>query len=92
MSVPSQLKAAMWGAIGGGVSATIVALALGGWVTGNSADEVMTPSIDAAALGQFGPTNDTLFSPPDYPTLLFPSPAPTEPPSAQSSPLPSITT
>ena len=92
MSVPSQLKAAVWGAIGGGVSAAIVALALGGWVTGNAADEVMTPSTDAVALGQFGPTYDTLFSPPDYPTLLSPSPAPTGPPSAQSSPLPAITT
>ena len=91
MSFPSQLKAAMWGAIGGGVSTAIVALALGGWVTGK-ANEVMTPSIHAAALHQFGPTNDTLFSPPDNPTLLSPNPAPPEPPSAQSSPLPTITT
>ena len=92
MSVPSQLKAAAWGAIGGGVSAAIVALALGGWVTGNAADEVMTPAIGAATLGQFGPTNDTLFSPPDYPTPLSPNPASTEPPSAQSTPLPAVTT
>ena len=70
MSGPSQLKAATWGAIGGGVGAAIVAFALGGWVTGNAADDLVTPSIDAAALGQFGPTYDTLFSPPDYPTQL----------------------
>ena len=60
----------MWGAIGGGVSSAIVALAVGGWVTGNAADEVMTPSADAVALGQFGPTYDTLFALPDYPTAL----------------------
>ena len=70
MSFPSQLKAAMWGAIGGGVSSAIVAFAVGGWVTGNAADEVVTPSADAVALGQFGPTYDTLFALPDYPTAL----------------------
>ena len=86
MSGPSQLKAATWGAIGGGVGAAIVAFALGGWVTGNAADDVVTPSIDAAALGQFGPTYDTLFSPPDYPTQLSPRPAPLEPSSVESAP------
>ena len=70
----------------------MVAFALGGWVTDNAADEVATPSIDAAAFGQFGPTYDTLFSPPDYPTLLSPNPAPTGPTPAQSSPLAAITT
>jgi hypothetical protein len=92
MSVPSQLKAATWGAIGGGVSAAIMAVALGGGIVGIAADEVAVPSIDAAALGQFGPTHDTLFSPPDYPTLLSPNSAPTWPPSARSSPLATITT
>jgi len=70
MSVPSQLKAATWGAIGGGVSATIVVFALGGWVMGNAADVVVAPSIDAAAFDTFGPTYDTLFALPDYPTAL----------------------
>ncbi len=92
MSVPSQLKAAMLGAIGGGVSAAIVVFALGSWITGNAADTVAAPSIDAAALGEFGPTYDTLFAPPDYPTLLSPNPAPTGPPSAQSSSLAVIRT
>ena len=70
MSVPSQLKAATWGAIGGAVGAAIAVFALGGWVTGNAADEVAAPSPDAVALGQFGPTYDTLFALPDYPTAL----------------------
>ena len=70
MSVPSQLKAATWGAIGGAVSAAIVVFALGGWVTGNAADEIVAPSIDAATFDKFGPTHDTLFAPPDYPTAL----------------------
>ena len=70
MSFPSQLKAATWGALGGGVSASVVVFALGGWVMGNAADEVVAPSIDAAAFGKFGPTYDTLFALPDYPTAL----------------------
>lgn len=85
MSVSSQLRAATWGAIGGGVTAAIVVFALGGWTTGNAVDEVMVPSVDAAAFGKFGPTHDTLFAPPDFPTLLAPNPAATQPPSAQSS-------
>lgn len=92
MSVPSQLKAAAWGAIGGGVSAAIVVFALGGWVIGNTADKAVAPSIDAAAFDQFGPTYDTLFALPDYPTLLSPNPVPRGPPSAESSPLAVITT
>jgi hypothetical protein len=92
MSVPSQLKAAVWGAIGGGVSAAIVVFALGGWVMGNAADKVVAPSIAAAALDQFGPTYDTLFALPDYPTLLSPNPASTAPLPAQSSLLEVITT
>ncbi len=70
MSGPSQLKSATWGAIGGVVGAAIVVFVLGGWVTGYAADEVVTPSADAAAIGQFGPTYDTLFALPDYPTAL----------------------
>ena len=37
---------------------------------GNAADEIVAPSTDAAALVQFGPTYDTLFALPDYPTAL----------------------
>ena len=70
MWVPSQLKSATWGALGGVIGAAIVVLALDGWVTGNAANEVVAPSAGAAALGQFGPTIDTLFAPPDYPTAL----------------------
>jgi hypothetical protein len=92
MSALSQLKAAAWGTIGGVIGAAIVVFALDGWVTGKAADEVVRPSADAVALGQFGPTTDTLFSPPDYPTLLSPNPALADPPSAQSSPLATVTT
>ena len=70
MSVPSQLKSATWGALGGVVGAAIAVFVLGGWVTGHAADEVVTPSADAAVPGRFGPTYDTLFAQPDYPTAL----------------------
>ena len=70
MSVPSQVKAATWGAISGEVSAAIMAFAIGGWIIGNAADVVVAPSNDAAASIQFGPTYDTLFALPDYPTAL----------------------
>ena len=86
MSVPSQLKSATLGAIGGVAGAAIVAIALGDWATMSAVDRVATPTVDTMALGQFGPTYDTLFAPPVYPIQLAPPAAPMQPPSEQSGP------
>ena len=37
MNAPSQLKPALWGAVGGAVALAIVGFTWGGWVTGGTA-------------------------------------------------------
>ena len=38
MNAPSQLRPALWGAVGGAVALAIVGFTWGGWVTGGKAD------------------------------------------------------
>ena len=48
MGVPSQLKPALWGAVGGAVALAIVGFTWGGWVTGGKADVLARQQVQAA--------------------------------------------
>ena len=76
MRVPSNLKPVAWGAAGGVIGLAIVGFTLAGWVTGNDTHTMVPPSAGASVVRQFGPTHDTLFAPPDYPSRLSPRTAP----------------
>ena len=48
MNAPSQLKPALWGAVGGAIALAIVGFTWGGWVTGGKADVLARQQVQAA--------------------------------------------
>jgi len=48
MQAPSQLKPALWGAVGGALALAIVGFTWGGWVTGSKADVLARQQVQAA--------------------------------------------
>jgi alpha/beta superfamily hydrolase len=48
MNAPSQLRPALWGAVGGAVALAIVGFTWGGWVTGGKADVLARLQVQAA--------------------------------------------
>jgi alpha/beta superfamily hydrolase len=48
MGVPSQLKPALWGAVGGAAALAIIGFTWGGWVTGSKADVLARQQVQAA--------------------------------------------
>jgi hypothetical protein len=55
MQVPSSIKPAVWGAVGGAIAAMVVGFAWGGWVTGGKADVMAADSAEAAIVLAFTP-------------------------------------
>lgn len=55
MQVPTSLKPAVWGAVGGAVAAMIVGFAWGGWVTGGKAGIMAANSAESAVVLAFTP-------------------------------------
>ena len=55
MNAPSQLKPALWGAVGGAVALAIVGFTWGGWVTGGKADELARQKVQAALVEALTP-------------------------------------
>ena len=51
MEVPSQLRPALWGAVGGAIAVTIIGFSWGGWVTGSTArKDAATAAHDAVVV------------------------------------------
>ena len=48
MEAPSQLKPALWGAVGGAAVLAIIGFTWGGWVTGGKADVLARQQVQAA--------------------------------------------
>ena len=48
MEAPSQLKPALWGAVGGAAALAIIGFTWGGWVTGGKADVLARQQVQAA--------------------------------------------
>jgi len=55
MNIPSSVKPAIWGAIGGAVAAMIIGFSWGGWVTGGTVGRMETASAEAAIVQAFTP-------------------------------------
>lgn len=55
MEVPSQLKPALWGAVGGAIALAIVGFTWGGWVTGGKAEVMMLQRSQAAVVSVLTP-------------------------------------
>src|SRR4051794_19146082 len=55
MQVPSELKPACWGAVGGAVALAIVGFSWGGWVTGATADAQAKQRADRAVVAALTP-------------------------------------
>lgn len=55
MKVPSELKPAAWGAIGGAVVVAIVGFTWGGWVTGGTAESVASNRAEMAVVAALAP-------------------------------------
>ena len=55
MANTEWVKPAVWGAVGGAVAAMIVGFAWGGWVTGGTADEMVSAGAEDAIVQAFTP-------------------------------------
>lgn len=55
MKIPSELKPAAWGAVGGAVVLAIVGFTWGGWVTGGTAEENASKSAEQAVVAALAP-------------------------------------
>jgi len=55
MNIPSSVKPAIWGAIGGAVAAMIIGFSWGGWVTGGTVGRMETASAETAIVQAFTP-------------------------------------
>ena len=55
MATPDWIKPAVWGAVGGAVAAIIVGFFWGGWVTGGTADEMVSAGAETAIVQAFTP-------------------------------------
>ena len=55
MARTDWVKPAVWGAVGGAVAAMIVGFAWGGWVTGGTADEMVSAGAEDAIVQAFTP-------------------------------------
>lgn len=55
MTTPEWIKPAVWGAIGGAIAAMIVGFFWGGWVTGGTADEMVSAGAETAIVQSFTP-------------------------------------
>jgi hypothetical protein len=55
MDVPSQLKPALWGAVGGAVTLAVVGFMWGGWVTGGNAEATALKRSQAAVVAVLTP-------------------------------------
>ena len=50
MQVPASVKPAIWGAVGGAVAAMIIGFGWGGWVTGGTAEKMVTAGAQDATV------------------------------------------
>jgi hypothetical protein len=55
MQVPSELKPAAWGAVGGASARAVVGFSWGGWVTGGTADKAAKEAADTAVIRVLAP-------------------------------------
>jgi hypothetical protein len=55
MEVPSQLRPALWGAVGGAIAVTIIGFSWGGWVTGSKANELARQRVQVALVEALTP-------------------------------------
>ena len=55
MEAPTQLKPALWGAVGGAVALAVVGFTWGGWVTGGKADVLARQQVQAALVEVLAP-------------------------------------
>ena len=55
MATTEWVKPAVWGLIGGAIGAMIVGFAWGGWVTGGTADEMVSTGAETAIVQAFTP-------------------------------------
>jgi alpha/beta superfamily hydrolase len=55
MQAPSQLKPALWGAVGGAVALAILGFTWGGWITGGKADVLARQQVQIALVEALTP-------------------------------------
>jgi len=55
MQVPSELKPAAWGAVGGAIALAVIGFSWGGWVTGGTADKAAKEAADTAIVRVLAP-------------------------------------
>ena len=55
MQVPSELKPAAWGAVGGAIALAVIGFSWGGWVTGGTADKTAKEAADSAIVRVLAP-------------------------------------
>ena len=55
MQVPSELKPAAWGAVGGAIALAVIGFNWGGWVTGGTADKTAKEAADSAIVRVLAP-------------------------------------
>ena len=55
MKIPTQVKPAAWGAVGGAVAAMIIGFSWGGWVTGGTSAKNAATGAQAAVIQAFVP-------------------------------------
>ena len=55
MQIPSEVKPALWGAVGGAIALAIVGFSWGGWVTGSTANELANKRADSAVVTALTP-------------------------------------
>ena len=55
MNARESVKPAIWGAIGGGIAATIIGFNFGGWVLAGTASDMESASAEAAIVQAFTP-------------------------------------
>jgi hypothetical protein len=55
MKLPVSIKPAIWGAVGGAITAIVIGFAWGGWVTGGAVGEMEAASAESAIVTAFMP-------------------------------------
>ena len=55
MEIPSEVKPALWGAVGGAIALAIVGFTWGGWVTGGAAETVAKQRASKAVVTALAP-------------------------------------
>ena len=55
MATPEWVKPAVWGVVGGAIGAMIVGFVWGGWVTGGTAEEMVSTGAESAIVQAFTP-------------------------------------